>query len=255
MKRNILFWLSIMLIFSLNAQKELYLKKQLIHKTDTLPYRILYPENYDKTQKYPLFLFLHGAGERGNDNERQLVHGSGLFTDSLNRKLYPAIVIFPQCAENGYWAPISTREGGFDYTDAKKATPQMLMVIRLLNHIQKTESIDKNRIYVGGLSMGGMGTFDLICRKPNLFAAAVPICGGVEVTRLKKATKIPIRMYHGGADNVVSPEHSRNAYIELKARGAQDVELFIFPGVGHNSWTNAFEQNDFLSWIFSQKKK
>lgn len=131
----------------------------------------------------------------------------------------------------------------------------MLMVIRLLNQIQKTESIDKNRIYVGGLSMGGMGTFDLICRKPNLFAAAVPICGGVEVTRLKKATKIPIRMYHGGADNVVSPEHSRNAYIELKARGAQDVELFIFPGVGHNSWTNAFEQNDFLSWIFSQKKK
>lgn len=254
MKRNILFFLSITLIFSLSSQSELYLKKKLIHKSDTLPYRILYPENYNKSEKYPLFLFLHGSGERGSDNNSQLVHGSKLFTDSLNRKLYPAIVVFPQCAKNGYWVEIKDRKDGFDFGDARKPTPQMQMVIRLLKELQKTEAVDKKRVYVAGLSMGGMGTFDLICRYPRKFAAAVPICGGVELNRLKKAVKVPIRMYHGGADNVVSPEHSRNAYIELKARGAQNTELFIFPGVGHDSWTNAFAQEDFLKWIFSQKK-
>lgn len=254
MKRNILFFLSITLIFSLSAQSELYLKKNLIHKSDTLPYRILYPENYNKSEKYPLFLFLHGSGERGSDNNSQLVHGSKLFTDSLNRKLYPAIVVFPQCAKNGYWVEIKDRKDGFDFGDARKPTSQMQMVIRLLKELQKTEAVDKKRVYVAGLSMGGMGTFDLICRYPRKFAAAVPICGGVELNRLKKAVKVPIRMYHGGADNVVSPEHSRNAYIELKARGAQNTELFIFPGVGHDSWTNAFAQEDFLKWIFSQKK-
>lgn len=246
--------MSVTLIFSLSAQNELYLKKSYIHKSDTLPYRILYPENYNKSEKYPLFLFLHGSGERGSDNNSQLVHGSKLFTDSLNRKLYPAIVVFPQCAKNGYWVSINDRINGFDFGDARKPTPEMQMVVRLLKELQKTEAVDTKRIYVAGLSMGGMGTFDLICRLPDRFAAAVPICGGVELSRLKKAVKVPIRMYHGGADNVVSPEHSRNAYIELKARGAQNVELFLFPGVGHDSWTNAFAQEDFLKWIFSQKK-
>ncbi len=254
MKNNILIFLCISLNFSISGQNELYLKKTLIHKSDTLHYRILYPENYNKSLKYPLFLFLHGAGERGSDNNLQLIHGSNLFTDEGNRKLYPAIVIFPQCARNGYWAPIKDRKDGIEFGDAHKMTPQMQMVIRLLNQIKKTEAVDKNRVYVAGLSMGGMGTFDLICRYPKKFAAAVPICGGVGLSRLKKAVKVPIRIYHGSADNVVSPEHSRNAYIELKARGAQKVELFIFPGVGHDSWTNAFNQEDFLKWIFSQKK-
>ncbi len=254
MKRNILLWVSVTLIFSLYAQNELYLKKTFIYKTDTLPYRILYPENYNKSEKYPLFLFLHGAGERGSDNNLQLVHGAKLFTDSINRKAFPAIVVFPQCVKNGFWAPIKDRKDGFDFGNTRKPTPQMQMVIRLLKQLQKTEAVDTKRIYVAGLSMGGMGTFDLICRYPKKFAAAVPICGGVEISRLKKVVNVPIRMYHGGADNVVSPEHSRNAYIELKARGAQNVELFVFPGVGHDSWTNAFAQEDFLQWIFSQKK-
>ncbi|HRZ98425.1 MAG TPA: prolyl oligopeptidase family serine peptidase, partial [Paludibacter sp.] len=95
---------------------------------------------------------------------------------------------------------------------------------------------------------------DLVCRYPRMFAAAAPICGGVSIDRLKKIKKMPVRIYHGDADNVVSPEHSRNAYIELKAVGSQNVELFIFPGVGHDSWNSAFKQADFLSWIFSNKK-
>lgn len=244
------------LIFSSGAyaQKELYLKKEFIFKNDTLPYRILFPENYDKSKSYPLVLFLHGAGERGNDNESQLVHGSYLFTNPENRAKFPAIVIFPQCPKKGYWAPIQDRENGFSYVNTKKPTEPMRMVIRLIKAIQKNEAVDSKRMYVSGLSMGGMGTYDLVCRYPRMFAAAAPICGGVSIDRLKKIKKMPVRIYHGDADNVVSPEHSRNAYIELKAVGSQNVELFIFPGVGHDSWNSAFKQADFLSWIFSNKK-
>lgn len=244
-----------MFVTSMSAQTEQYLKKELIYKKDTLPYRILFPENYVKSKSYPLVLFLHGSGERGNDNEAQLIHGSTLFTDPVNRLKYPAIVVFPQCPKNSYWAPISSREDGFSYVNSKKPTEPMQMVIRLIKYLQKTESINSKRMYVSGLSMGGMGTYDLVCRKPKMFAAAVPICGGVSLERLKKIKNLPIRIYHGDADQIVSPEHSRNAYIELKSNGSQNAELIIFPGIGHNSWDSAFKQSDFLSWIFSNNKR
>jgi predicted peptidase len=248
--------LSVFLFVSIlsQAQNELFLKKVFIYKGDTLPYRILYPENYNKSASYPLVLFLHGAGERGNDNEKQLVHGASLFTDPQNRQKYPAIVVFPQCPENGFWAPIKEWDNGFSFINSKEPTPSMQMVIRLLKQIRKEEAVDSRRIYVMGLSMGGMGTFDLICRQPKTFAAAIPICGGVSLERLKNVKHMPIRIYHGGSDDVVSPEHSRNAYIELKALGSTKVEYIEFPGVKHNSWDFAFAQPDFLSWLFSQKK-
>ncbi|HOV83432.1 MAG TPA: prolyl oligopeptidase family serine peptidase [Paludibacteraceae bacterium] len=254
MKKLFFLMVSCLIFISLSAQNELFLKKEFIYKGDTLPYRILFPENYDKTKSYPLVLFLHGAGERGKDNEKQLVHGSSLFTDPQNRENYPAIVVFPQCPENDFWAPVHREGKDFVFLNTKKPTSSMQLVIRLLNKITKEEAVDKNRIYVLGLSMGGMGTFDLICRQPKKFAAAIPICGGVSLERLKKVRHMPIRIYHGGSDDVVSPEHSRNAFIELKANGSQKVEYIEFPGVGHNSWKNAFAQPDFLSWLFKQHK-
>ena len=254
MKKLFFLMVSCLIFISLSAQNELFLKKEFIYKGDTLPYRILFPENYDKTKSYPLVLFLHGAGERGKDNEKQLVHGSSLFTDPQNRENYPAIVVFPQCPENDFWAPVHQEGKDFVFLNTKKPTPSMQLVIRLLNKITKEEAVDKNRIYVLGLSMGGMGTFDLICRQPKKFAAAIPICGGVSLERLKKVRHMPIRIYHGGSDDVVSPEHSRNAFIELKANGSQKVEYIEFPGVGHNSWDYAFAQPDFLSWLFKQHK-
>jgi len=235
------------------SQNVLFEKKQFIFESDTLLYRILYPENYDKSKEYPLMLFLHGSGERGNDNEKQLKHGSSLFTNAQNRQKYPAIVVFPQCPENEYWAPISKDEDKtFTFVNSKTPTEPMQLLIRLLSELKKKEAVDRKRIYVAGLSMGGMGTFDIICRKPKTFAAAVPICGGVSLERLRKIKKMPIRMYHGDADNVVPALHSRNAYIELKAMGAQKAQIVLFKGVGHNSWDHAFKTDDFMEWIFTK---
>lgn len=239
----------------MTAQNDLYQKKLYIHKGDTLRYRIMYPENYDQSKSYPLVIFLHGSGERGNDNEKQLVHGASLFASAENRKNFPAIVVFPQCPENGFWAPVSWENNKFGYVNTTKPTEPMQLVIRLIRDLKKTEAIDSKRIYVSGLSMGGMGTFDLICRLPKMFAAAVPICGGVNIERLNKIKNMPVRIYHGEADNLVPPAHSKDAYNKLKAEGAQQVELILFPGVGHDSWTSAFAAPDFLSWIFSKKLK
>ena len=124
----------------------------------------------------------------------------------------------------------------------------------LLDFYLAMPQIDKDRIYVMGLSMGGMGTFDMAVRYPEIFAAAIPICGTVNPARLKAGKSVKFRIFHGDADNVVTPEGSRAAYRALKAIGA-DVEYIEFPGCNHGSWNPAFNYPDFMEWLFNQKKK
>jgi predicted peptidase len=240
---------------SVHAQNELFLKKDFISNGDTLHYRVLFPQNYDKSKTYPLVIFLHGSGERGNDNNRQLIHGASLFTNPQNRIDYPAIVVFPQCPENQSWVTLKDKlDSKFELIYTSEPTKPLALVKELIDNYVKSEAVNTKKIYVIGLSMGGMGTFDLICRYPKMFAAAVPICGGVNIERLKKVRKMAIRIYNGEIDNVVSPEYSRSAYNELKAIGSKSVEHIEFPGVGHDSWTSAFAEHDFLKWLFSKSK-
>jgi predicted peptidase len=218
----------------------------------------LLPENYNPQQKYPLVLFLHGAGERGSDNQSQLTHGSMMFTNPVNREKYPAIVLFPQCPKDYFW-PFEKRPDGtldFNTFPANYKISSILQEVKnLLDKYIASGSVDTDRIYIMGLSMGGMGTFDLVCRFPDVFAAAIPICGGVNTDRLKAAAgKVKFRIYHGDNDDVVSVEGSRKAYQALKQYGA-DVEYIEFPGVAHNSWDMAFSQPNFFSWLFEQKKR
>src|SRR5258707_13086337 len=135
-------------------QKRLYITA----KGDTLPYRILFPENYDRTKKYPLVLFLHGAGERGNDNEKQLTHGAKLFLSPEARKDFPAIVIFPPCKAEGFWGNVNIYRTKtpliFDFDYTRPATDQLEIVITWLKKIIKEENGDKNRLYVIRISMG-----------------------------------------------------------------------------------------------------
>ena len=223
---------------------------------DSLNYRLLHPEIEQAGEKYPLVLFLHGAGERGSDNEKQLFHGSQMWLNPVNRENYPAFVLFPQCPESGYWAYVN-RPSSFETDKMPIETPisPVFVVLKeLLDSYLTMPQVDKKRIYVIGLSMGAMGTYDLAIRYPELFAAAIPICGTVNADRLKAAKKVKFRIFHGDADNVVPVSGSRQAYKALKSAGA-DVEYYEFPGVGHLSWNPAFNQSDFMSWLFRQKKK
>ena len=225
----------------------------------TLPYRILYPDNYDKSKKYPLILFLHGAGERGNDNEKQLTWGNKLFLDAENRKNFPAIIIFPQCPEESFWAVMkvdrTTQPFKFEFDYSAEANWPLTASNELVKKISDEESVDKSRIYISGLSMGGMGTFESVYRYPGLYAAALPICGGGDVNRYdKRVAKTPFWVFHGDADAVVDVKFSREMVEKLKSLKAE-VKYSEYPGVSHNSWENAFAEPDYLKWMFMHKRK
>ncbi len=253
--------LSILLFpFVLHSQ-DLTLFEKRTHTSatgNTLPYRILFPENYDRSKKYPVVLFLHGAGERGNDNEKQLTHGAKLFLTPENRSNFPAIVIFPQCPAESYWGSViidrTKTPFTFDFDYTRPEPEPLQMAIALVKQISAEEGVDKKRIYITGLSMGGMGTFEAVYRYPNLFAAATPICGGGDATHYdKRIRKIPFSIYHGDADSVVGVAESRRMVEKLKELKAS-VHYKEFPGINHNSWDNAFAEPDYLSWMFSKKQ-
>ena len=184
---------------------------------------------------------------------------SNLFLDAENRKKFPAIVIFPQCPSNSFWASIKIdtsvrpRVLAFDYTG--EANWPLTAANELVHKIASEEAVDHRRIYVAGLSMGGMGTFEAVYRNPTLYAAALPICGGADLNSYSNWTgKTPFWIFHGDADPVVTVKLSRDAHEKLKSIKAK-VKYTEYSGVNHNSWDSAFAEPDFLKWMFGQKRK
>lgn len=227
-------------------------------KADTLVYRLLPPLVNQVNKKFPLVIFLHGAGERGNDNEKQLVHGASLFLNEQNRKTFPAYVFFPQCPESDYWASVaidrSTYPLQLDFDYSRPITKSLRLVIELINRSIHTMNVDTSRIYIVGLSMGGMGTFEAVYQHTNLFAAAAPICGGGDVERYAaQKTTLPFWIFHGSADSVVEVKHSRQM-AEVLNQLSTSFQYTEYEGVGHNSWENTFAEKEFLPWLFAQKR-
>ncbi|QNL22159.1 dienelactone hydrolase family protein [Hyphobacterium sp. CCMP332] len=225
--------------------------------TSELNYRIMYPENMNKGARYPLVLFLHGSGERDNDNEKQLVHGSKLFIE--NRSSFPAVVIFPQCRKGQSWAKLERAETPqgleFIYQYGTEPNSAMKMVIGLLDSILASEIIDKSRIYVGGLSMGGMGTFEILWRRPDIFAAAFPICGGGNPVFAEHYNKnLSAWVFHGANDDVVKPSEVLGL-VESMKDNIKEIKFTLYPDANHNSWDPAFAEKDLLPWLFSKSLK
>lgn len=218
---------------------------------ETLPYRLWKPENYDPAKKYPLILFLHGAGERGDDNEAQLKNDE--FLTLVLDPDHPAILIAPQCPRDSWWAGIR-RQAESSEPWPQQLTKPMKLVMELLDAVRTELSVDPARCYVTGLSMGGFGTFDLLLRRPNDFAAAVPICGGGDVSRAAEIAHIPMWVFHGGADPVVPPALSR-AMVEALKKAGGDVRYTEYPGVGHNSWSRAYQEPELREWLFQQVRR
>ena len=247
--------LSVFFIFnSLNSQElKLYEKENFVYENDTLNYRILKPLNYNPNKQYPVHLFLHGSGERGNDNSSQLTHGGKLFLKKENREKYNSWVIFPQCSENDRWPSLSSDQWNNSFDNKiSKPNKSLGLVIRLMDEFIEKKQVDKHRIYVSGLSMGGMGTFEILFRRPNMFAAATPICGnGIPQLAKLYANKVPVWIFHGSDDNVVSPKYSlAMAKAIIEAGGSPKMTLY--ENTGHGSWNNAFAEKDFLKWIHSK---
>lgn len=216
-----------------------------------LPYRLLQPKDYDAAKKYPLVLFLHGAGERGDDNKAQLVHGMRDFLKEDHRRDHACFVVAPQCPKDNKWVDV---DWSLDRHDSpKQPSDEMARCFTILEKLQKEFSIDADRIYITGLSMGGYGTWDAIARRPDLFAAAAPICGGGDPKDARKIANMPIWVFHGDADRAVKVSRSRDMVKALKAAGGEP-KYTEYPGVGHNSWARTYANPEFHDWLFSQKR-
>lgn len=253
---------SLVLLFygvnSIAQDLDKYEKRGFIKGDEAISYRILLPENFDDTKKYPILFFLHGSGERGADNQSQLTHGGKLFLQENVRKQFPAIVVFPQCSSDSFWSNVSfgtDDKGNREFIFQEKGKPSKAMdaLLGLVDSFLKKTYVDKQRVYVGGLSMGGMGTYELLRRKPNTFAAAFSICGGDNVANVQKYKNTPLWIFHGEKDNVVPVVLSTRIADQLKVLG-KPVKLTLYPEADHNSWDAAFAEPDLLPWLFSHKK-
>ena len=254
----ILFILPPCLVKAQASDTDLFERQLFLQDNDTLPCRILSPIHFSAEKKYPLIIFLHGSGERGNDNEAQLKWGSNIFLDSSNREKFPAIVVFPQCPADSSWSVRAKTKAGdslaYRFPMDEPPTKPLHLVMNFLDTLIRNGMVDPKRIYVGGLSMGGFGTFEILWRRPKLFAAAFPICGGGNPESVKLyGRKFPVWVFHGADDDVVPVANSRSMVAALKAAGAK-VKYSEYPGVKHNSWINAFAEPDLLPWLLSQKR-
>ena len=221
---------------------------------ETFHYRLMAPAKVEEGEKYPLVVFLHGAGERGTDNEKQLFYFPEQMAQPRWRNRFPCYVLAPQCRPNARWVEVDWNLPE-THQAPEKPDDQMKVVLKILDKTLADEQVDQSRIYLTGLSMGGYGTWDLAMRKPQLFAAVAPICAGADNDGVGILKDVPVWVAHGGADSVVPVNRGRLAVAALKQAGGKPVYVEL-PGVGHNSWTPSYSDNDGLvPWLFRQKKQ
>jgi predicted peptidase len=216
------------------------------------PYALLPPANIVAGQKYPLVLFLHGAGERGIDNQRQKIHFPVRMAGSKYRDRYPCFVLAPQCPENKSWVDVNWSEPKSTPLAATPTGP-MLGAISALKEVIHNHPIDRDRISLTGLSMGGYGTWDLAMRYPGWFSTAIPICGGGDERQVARLAGLPMQVWHGGADQVVAPSRS-SSIIRAASESGFEIEYHELPGVGHISWPAAYGEGGSVDLLFSASR-
>ncbi|MEK6236498.1 MAG: dienelactone hydrolase family protein [Planctomycetales bacterium] len=221
------------------------------YQNEEFKYRLLKPKTIEDGKTYPVVLFLHGAGERGTDNKRQLKYFPDQMSKTPWREKYPCFLVAPQCRPGKQWVDVPWGD--------KKSTPlrdhpthQMKVAIGILEEVIQKNPADSTRVYLTGLSMGGYGSWDLAARRPDWFAAVAPICGGGDERQAAKLKDVPLWAFHGGADRVVPTVRSRQMIEALRAAGGKP-KYDEFPGVGHNSWSRAYQNPEgCVPWMFQQ---
>lgn len=228
-----------------------FLDRTVVVGSVTYKYQVFVPADWSSRKKWPVVLFLHGAGERGDDGLVQTDVGIGTAI-RLDRSRFPAIVVLPQCRKGIWWSE----------------SPMDDVALAALGAASKEFHGDPARTYLTGLSMGGYGTWAIAGKHPGKFAALAPICGGIlmpdkarvqpaddnklyEEAARKIGRETPVWIFHGGDDSVVPPSESRRMNEAMKALGGE-VRYTEYPGVGHDSWTKAYAETEFITWMFSK---
>jgi predicted peptidase len=203
-----------------------------------MPYRLFIPAGYQPRQKYPLILWLHGGGARGHDNLSQIagdqIPGTRTWTTPENQTQHPAFVVAPQ-------------------TDRNWFGPAADLAIEVVETLQKEFGVDATRVYVAGQSIGGQGVWEVIAARPDLFAAAIALCPGGDVTRAAAVVTVPVWVFQGDQDIAATLYASRAMVAAIEKAGGHP-RYTEYPGVDHNVWTRAFEETGLADWLFAQHK-
>jgi len=207
--------------------------EKTVTKTLSCDYLLFLPEGYgQKKQSWPMILFLHGAGERGDDLRLVKKHGPPKIVEK--QRDFPFIVVSPQCPAGDWW------------------TDKVEVLINLLDDIVSRYDVDTDRIYLTGLSMGGYGTWALAAAHPDRFAAIAPICGGGKGIMARRLNNVPVWAFHGAKDRVVPVKESEGLVDAIKARGG-DAKLTIYPDAGHDSWTVTYNNQELYDWFLGHR--
>lgn len=196
-----------------------------------MSYLLYLPKDYEQKESWPLMVFLHGAGERGDDLELVKKHGPPKLISE--GKEFPFIVISPQCPKDLWWEPIE--------------------LTALLDDVVKSFKVDQDRICVTGLSMGGFGTWRLAAYTPDRFAAIAPICGGGEPYWARRFPHLPTWVFHGAKDDGVPLRRSQEMVDAMTKSGGMP-KLTVYPEAGHDSWTETYNNPEFYKWVLAQKR-
>ena len=230
-------------------QDDEYLSGNISVEGTNYPYVLLPPLKIVKGEKYPLVLFLHGAGERGSDNERQKGHFPDRMAGEWYREKFPCYVLAPQCPKGVTWADVNYAAP----ENKPEPSDPMHAVIAALGEVVRDHPIDTDRMMLTGLSMGGYGTFDLAARHPDWFAAAAAVCGGASERLVPRYAGLPMHVWHGDADRAISVKRSR-----VMVKGMKDLGLEVYytelPGVGHNSWEQAYAKEGCIDELFAERR-
>lgn len=249
--------------------------------TTTIVYRLYAPDTSTPGQTFPIVLALHGVGERGDNNTAQLVNGVINWANDRYQTVNPSFVLAPQCPSSETWVDASWSTGV--YTLTPSISTSLGTVVALLDSLVGVLPVDTSRQYVTGLSMGGMGTWDLMMRFPQRWAAAVPVCGAVDTTMYTSVSALPIWTYHGSADGVVPPLGTRRTMFNLALDGnpvvfpfcavgvpscteltrpelsaVADTATLLYSeldGVGHSAWNYAYADSVMFRWIFQHSRQ
>jgi predicted peptidase len=204
----------------------------------SLPYVVYVPRDYTRKTPWPVILFLHGRGERGDNGLSQTEVGIGRAL-RLHPERFPCLVVMPQAPMGGDWSGAPSE-----------------LALKALEEVVRKYRGDRSRLYLTGLSMGGFGAFAIAAAHPDRFAAVAPICGGGEPEMMARALRsMPIWVFHGGADEVVPPQRSREMVGAIRAAGSRALRYTEYPDVGHNSWDAAYGDADLIAWMLAQRRQ
>ncbi len=216
---------------------------------DSLPCRLFRPTPCLEGQRYPLLVYFHGAGSWGSDNLAPLTLAK-TFADETLQADHPCFIAAPQCPRERRWV-----DTPWTLSEHRQPpiTPEMSRVLAIVDALLKACPIDRRRVYALGVSMGGFAVWDVLARRPDLFAAAVPICGGGDETTALLIRHIPLWAFHGALDSVVRVTRSRNMIRALERAGGRP-RFTEYPETGHDAWTPAFREPGLFDWLFRQAR-